>query len=65
MVLGLVGGRSVSGVYKKLARESVNWKNVHMFMVDERFVPLFSKESNASGKVHFKYSDFHPLKDAT
>ena len=26
---------------------------------------FFSKESNASNKVHFKYSDFHPLKDAT
>ena len=26
---------------------------------------FFSKESNASDKVHFKYSDFHPLKDAT
>lgn len=47
VVLGIPGGRSVSGVFALLKNEErIPWKKVHIFMVDERLVPLSSEESN-------------------
>lgn len=46
VVLGVPGGRSVSGVFAKLAQEDVDWEKVHVFMVDERLVPVDDAESN-------------------
>lgn len=45
-ILGLVGGNSVAGVYARLFESDIDWSNVHIFMVDERCVPVTSEESN-------------------
>ncbi|MFH1400828.1 MAG: 6-phosphogluconolactonase [Nanoarchaeota archaeon] len=45
-VLALCGGRSVSGIYASLAEQDVPWSSVHIFMVDERLVPLDDGQSN-------------------
>lgn len=47
VILGVCGGRSVGAVYELLAKnESVDWKRVHVFLVDERIVPITDEESN-------------------
>lgn len=46
VVLGVCGGTSVAGVFERLAKMSVEWPRVHLFMVDERLVPLGSEECN-------------------
>lgn len=45
-VLGVVGGRSVSGVFQALRSKPVPWGRVHIFMIDERMVPITDSESN-------------------
>ena len=64
VVLGVVGGTSISGILKKFSKAIVNWNKVHVFMVDERFAPTNDKESNfkivkenlSSGNLHsFNY----------
>lgn len=47
-VLGIVGGRSVSGLYGQFKNEylSVPWNKIHIFMADERIVPLNNEYSN-------------------
>ncbi len=46
VVLGLVGGRSVGGIYRRLATADLPWDKVHVFLADERLVPITSDESN-------------------
>lgn len=47
-ILALCGGRSAPGVFTYLrSEEGVPWRTVHIFLVDERLVPLHHKESNA------------------
>jgi len=46
VVLAVPGGRSVAGVFKRLREKSIDWKRVHIFMADERLVPLGHPESN-------------------
>ena len=46
VVVGLCGGRSVTGILKKLARKDVPWQKVHFFPVDERLVALEHPDSN-------------------
>jgi len=47
VTLALPGGRSVKGIYDewKKSEDSV-WCKVHIFMVDERAVPVTDTESN-------------------
>jgi len=45
-VLGLVGGRSVGGIYHNLAALDLPWEKLHIFLADERLVPPTSPESN-------------------
>lgn len=45
-VLGVVGGSSIGAVLGHLADEAVDWGRVHLFMVDERLVPLDHPDSN-------------------
>ncbi len=45
-VLGVVGGSSVGPVLARLGREPVDWKRVHLFMIDERLVALDHPDSN-------------------
>ena len=46
VVLAIPGGRSVSGIFNQLKEKNIPWKKVHIFMVDERLVPIDHKESN-------------------
>lgn len=47
VVLGLCGGRSVGAIYQLLTKNTnVDWKKVHIFLVDERIVPITDDESN-------------------
>ena len=46
VALGVVGGRSVGGIYRRLAARDVPWAQVHVFLADERLVPITSDESN-------------------
>jgi 6-phosphogluconolactonase len=47
VVLGLPGGRSVAGIYRKF-RDSdfASWDRIHIFMVDERMVGIDDEQSN-------------------
>ena len=48
MNVALSGGRTPAGLYGALARaaDTGNWRNIHIFLVDERFVPPTDKGSN-------------------
>lgn len=46
VVLAVPGGRSVSGIFQILSEQDIDWSKVHLFMVDERLVPLSHPESN-------------------
>lgn len=47
IILGLCGGRSVEGIYRLLAeRADLPWQRVHIFLVDERRVPINHPDSN-------------------
>lgn len=46
VVIAVPGGRSVSEVFRVLSSYEVEWSRVHIFMLDERLVPLDHKESN-------------------
>lgn len=45
-VLAVPGGRSVSGIFTRLKTKDIDWKKVHLFMIDERLVSIDDKESN-------------------
>jgi len=45
-VLGLPGGRSVTGILDGLVKAPIDWQQVHIFLADERKVPLADPESN-------------------
>ena len=46
VVFAIPGGRSVSGIFELLKKKNIDWKKAHVFMVDERYVPLDHEESN-------------------
>ena len=46
VIFGIVGGSSVSGIYELLREKNIPWGRVHIFMVDERMVPITNKDSN-------------------
>jgi len=46
VVLAVVGGRSVGAVFKLLKEKNIPWNKIHIFMVDERLVPLDDPQSN-------------------
>jgi 6-phosphogluconolactonase len=46
VVLAVVGGRSVGGIFAALQTADVPWERVHVVLADERLVPLDSDESN-------------------
>jgi 6-phosphogluconolactonase len=47
-VLAVCGGTSVEGIYRHLAEKDIDWKHVHLFLTDERLVPLDDVRSNYS-----------------
>jgi len=46
VIIGLPGGRSIENILKCLIREKIQWNKVHIFMIDERLVPIDNLESN-------------------
>jgi len=46
VIVAVPGGRSVCGIFQKLAEHDVDWHRVHLFMVDERLVSIDHPESN-------------------
>ena len=42
------GGKTPIHFFKLLALEGINWDNIDIFLVDERWVPLEHKDSNYS-----------------
>jgi len=49
VILALAGGRSLAGIFVGLAKDKIiDWSRVHIFMVDERLVPLNDLASNFS-----------------
>lgn len=47
VIVAVPGGRSVCGIFQKLAEDDgIDWPRVHLFMVDERLVPPDHPESN-------------------
>ncbi len=47
VLLGIVGGNSVPQIFRLLKKEkSIDWSKVHIFMLDERKVPLDHELSN-------------------
>lgn len=52
--LGVVGGSSVGMVFDELKKQNIEWKNVNIWMVDERFATLDSPDLNFTiAKNHF------------
>jgi 6-phosphogluconolactonase len=67
VVLGVPGGRSVASVLRYLGTEPVEWTKVHLFMVDERFVPIDHPDSNftqvaAAVGPYLKKENIHPFR---
>jgi len=46
VVIGLPGGRNISQIIEILKKERLSWEKIHVFMVDERLVPITDNESN-------------------
>lgn len=46
-IIGLSGGKTPGAMYAKLGGDaSIDWKNVHVFLCDERYVPADHADSN-------------------
>lgn len=45
-ILGLSGEKDLAGIYHKLLSNDVPWKQVHIFLIDERCVSFHSLESS-------------------
>jgi 6-phosphogluconolactonase len=46
VIVAVPGGRSVFSIFQELAEHYIDWHRVHLFMVDERLVPIDHPESN-------------------
>ena len=46
VVMAVAGGRSVGGVFNALIKHDIPWEAIHIFMVDEKLVPLEHEDSN-------------------
>jgi 6-phosphogluconolactonase len=44
--LAVPGGRAVARIFQAMVREELDWKRVHVFVVDERLVPPDHPDSN-------------------
>jgi len=62
IIFGIVGGRSIAGILKNLSDLLPQENNLHIFMVDERWIAIDNKESNFYVvKESLKYGIFHPF----
>ncbi|HLP80259.1 MAG TPA: 6-phosphogluconolactonase [Acidobacteriota bacterium] len=46
VVLALAGGRSAQALCEQLRKKDISWNKVHVFILDERLVPITDSESN-------------------
>lgn len=46
ITIALSGGSTPMPILKKLSQQDLQWNKLHFYMVDERCVPLESKQSN-------------------
>lgn len=46
VVIGFPGGRSIQVLFDEIKKASIDWKKIHIFLVDERIVPLHHEHSN-------------------
>lgn len=46
IVIGLPGGRSIKTLFNELKDLDIDWKKIHIFLIDERIVPLEHEDSN-------------------
>jgi len=47
LVFAVPGGRSVVGIFKLLKKtDLIDWEKIHIFILDERLVPIDDRESN-------------------
>jgi len=46
ITLSLPGGRSVIRIFQKLLEHNIKWHKTHIFLTDERIVPLNHQDSN-------------------
>jgi len=44
--IALAGGRSAASLCAKLAKQKISWKDIHVFVIDERLVPINDEQSN-------------------
>ena len=45
-ILAVPGGRSAATIFDAMLREELDWRRVHLFVVDERLVPVDHADSN-------------------
>lgn len=46
-IIGLSGGKTPGAIYAQLGSDtSIDWKNVHVFLCDERYIPADHADSN-------------------
>jgi 6-phosphogluconolactonase len=45
-VIALAGGRSAATLCSQLVKQKIEWTKVHIFLIDERLVPITDNESN-------------------
>ena len=45
-ILAVPGGRSAATIFQAMRREELDWRRVHLFVVDERLVPVDHPDSN-------------------
>lgn len=62
VVLAVVGGSSVSNVFSHLQNASLDWQKIHLFIVDERLVPIDHPDSNYGLAVSY-FSQIFPLEN--
>ena len=46
VILALPGGRSVQGILSLLKTARIDWSKIHMFLADDRRVPITDTQSN-------------------
>ena len=46
VTIAIPGGRSISGLFNLFKESRIPWKRTHIFMLDERKVPIFDPQSN-------------------
>ncbi|MEK6916723.1 MAG: 6-phosphogluconolactonase [Nanoarchaeota archaeon] len=46
VTMAFPGGRSITKIFSALKKAEIPWNRIHIFMIDERLVPIENKDSN-------------------